>query len=75
MDKTEQELRKEGEEIAKKLGNGIKYLGPQIFNGEFYGHLFNDDLTRSTFGGKTLRKAKERLIEDRKKCNAEPPTF
>ena len=37
------EIKEEGMDIAEKLGNGVRYAGPQMMDGKLIYHLFNDD--------------------------------
>ena len=69
-------LQEAGERIAKQLGNGIIYNGPQMYNSEFYAHLFTDiAVTGTTFACIDLEKCKENLIQNRKAFKAAPPVF
>ena len=70
------DIKKEGIDIAEKLGNGIRYNGPQMYDGKFEFHVFTDDFaTRTTFVALSLEGAKDRLIEVRKSFNAPLPNF
>jgi len=76
MERNIEDLKKEGINITEKLGNGIRYIGPQMYEGKFEYHLFNDDLeTRTSFAALSLKEAKKRLIEVRKAFNAPLPSF
>jgi hypothetical protein len=76
MARSIKELKKEGEKIARELGNGVRYAGPQINNGELAYHLFNDDaVTDASFTAQTIEDAKKGLIIKREKFGAKPPTF
>lgn len=71
-----EEIKKEGKDIAQKLGNGVRYAGPQISDGELVYHLFNDDaVTDCSFAANTIEEAKEKLVEKRRLFNAPPPNF
>ena len=81
MKKNIEELQREGEEIARKLGNGVIYAGPWLDedgnSDTFLFHTFNDDpaFTGTTFTAKTLEEAKNRLIEKRKLFSLPLPNF
>ena len=67
-EKSREELVKEGEEIARQLGNGVSYLGPYFdIHDKFWLHFFNDDIKESgtSFTAKTFEEAKEKLIQKR----------
>ena len=79
MERSTEELKKEGEEIAKKLGNGVIYNGPWLDDGslddgsegKLVFHTFTDAAeTGTTFVAKTLKQAKQRLMKKRKMYNA-----
>ncbi len=70
----------EGQEIAQKLDNGVKYRGPWMAGGpksEFFAHLFEDDpkVTGTSFACKDLEDCKKNLIEVRENWKKEPPVF
>jgi len=69
------EIEKEGMDITEKLGNGVKYVGPQMENGKLAFHLSEDDraVTGTSFTGMTFEEAKESFIQKRKVFNAPPP--
>jgi len=69
-------IEEEGREIAQRLGNAVYYNGPQMYEGEFFCHLFTDTaVTGTTFAAMNLDKAKAALIRKRKEFGAEPPVF
>ena len=69
-------LEKEGERIAKQLGNGVIYNGPQMHKGKFHSHFFTDvAVTGTTFACLNLEDCKQRLIKKREEFGAEPPIF
>ncbi len=70
------QYQEEGERIARQLGNGVRYVGPQMNYEKFYVHLFNDDaVTGTAFACLNLEECKAKLMQVRKKFGAEPPTF
>lgn len=77
MRKSIEELKREGEEIARKLGNGVIYVGPWLEEDRFLFHTFNDDraFTGTTFVARNLKEAKEKLIEKRKLFGKPLPDF
>jgi hypothetical protein len=76
MKKNEREARREGNSIARRLGNGVRYAGPQMSGDRFEFHLFNDDaVTGGSFAALSLREAKEELVKTRERFDAPPPTF
>lgn len=76
MKKSIEELTREGEEIARRLGNGAIYIGPQLANDKLVYHMFNDSaVTDTSFAAKTFKEAKQVLIERRKRFGAKLPNF
>lgn len=76
MERSIEEIRKEGNDIAKKLGNGVRYAGPQMAEGKLEYHLFNDDaVTDGSFSAVSLEEAKEKFIAERISFNAPLPNF
>ena len=68
--------QQEGEEIARQLGNGVIYNGPQMNKGKLYAHLFTDvAVTGTTFACHNLEDCKQRLIKKREEFGAEPPSL
>jgi len=66
----------EGRSIAKNLGNGVRYAGPQMEEGGVEFHLFNDDdITGGSFAALSLKGAKKELLKLRKRFGAQPPIF
>jgi hypothetical protein len=69
-------IEAEGKNIAKQLGNGVRYVGIQLLNDEFQSHWFNDDrVTNTSFLAKTFTEAQERLFEIRRQFKAPVPIF
>ena len=70
-------LKREGEKIAEKLGNGVTYLGPQVVDGKFLYHFFNDNpaFTGTAFTAITFEEAKQKLIGKRKLFSMPLPDF
>lgn len=69
------EIKAEGNEMARILGNGVRYAGPQIDKDELVYHLFNDDaVTDASFTALSLKEAKKSLIRKRKEFGAPPPS-
>ena len=77
MARSLEEIEKEGKDIAKKLGNGVRYLGPQTIIRKSPYHQFKDDIavTGNGFSGRTFEEAKEKFIRSRELFNALPPIF
>ena len=76
MKKSIEKIKKEGENIAKKLGNGVRYAGPQMHKNKLAYHVFNDDaVTDCSIAANTFKEAKEELIEKRRLFNAPPLIF
>ncbi|MFA5767891.1 MAG: hypothetical protein WC919_08285 [Candidatus Paceibacterota bacterium] len=76
MKKNEREIRRKGNSIVKRLGNGVSYAGPQMSGDQFEFHLFNDDaVTGGSFAALSLKEAKKELVKTRKRFEAPPPTF
>jgi hypothetical protein len=80
VEKSKKELRKEGEAITKKLGNGVIYAGPWFKDDRqkiFLYHTFTDDqaFTGTTFTAKDLESAKLKLVEKRKLFGMKLPSF
>ena len=76
MERSLEEITKEGNDITRKLGNGVRYAGPQMDEGILAYHLFNDDaVTDSSFAAMFLEEAKEKFIEKRIAFNAPLPVF
>ena len=81
MEKTIEEIWREGRKIAHELGNGVQYEGPSMTLGddEFELHCFTDKAVKgvrgTTFTGNTLAEAKTRLIELRQQWKKSPPKF
>jgi len=76
MKRSTEDIEKEGMKIAKNLGNGVRYAGPQMSDGKLKYHMFNDDVvTDCSFAALSLKEAKKKLIEKRKKFNAPLPNF
>jgi hypothetical protein len=66
----------EGKDIAKQLGDGFKYIGPQMgLNGEIGFHCFLDEMSSSNFCGSNLEGAKDGLRELRREYNLPLPEF
>ncbi len=69
-------LEEEGKEIAKKLGNGVRCLGPQMDGWKLVYHLFNDDtVTDSSFTGLSFEEASQNLINCRIRFGKMLPSF
>jgi len=77
MERNMEDINKEGAEIAKKLGNGVRYAGPQMYKGKLEYHLFEDDgaMTGTAFSGMTFEGAKENLTQRRILFNSPSPIF
>ncbi len=75
----EKELWAQGEEILRQLDNGLSYRGPWLPygpDGEFIGHIFNDDtVTETSFVCHDIEECKADLVRARKEFNSEPPVF
>ncbi|MBA7516369.1 hypothetical protein ES705_08417 [subsurface metagenome] len=68
--------QEEGERIARQLGNGVIYNGPQMYNDKLYAHIFTDAaVTGTTFACLGLEECKANLIQKRKDFGAAPPAF
>jgi len=66
----------QGQQIAEKLGNGVRYNGPQYSHGEFKFYLFTDvAASGTTFAARSFEDAKEKLIAKRKAFGLKPPVF
>ena len=66
---------KEGQVIAEKLGNSVRYIGPHITEDGPVDHMFNDDDWTGSFVASTFEEAKKKLIDKRKLFSAPMPTF
>ena len=67
---------KEGHRIAREIGHGVVYNGPQLVDDEFLFHMFTDEeATGTTFGARTLEEAKAKLMEKRQQFGAAPVAF
>ena len=76
MERSIEDIKKEGAEITKKLGNGVRYAGPQMYKGRLEYHLFNDDaVTDGSFTALSFKEAKEALIKKRIDFDAPLPNF
>lgn len=60
------DIEDEGKAIARQLGDGIRYEGPQMLHGRLYAHVFTDvAVTGTTFLANTFEEAKQSLAEKR----------
>ncbi len=76
MKKNEKGIKREGNSIARRLENGVRYAGPQMSGNQLEFHLFNDDaVTGGSFAALSLKEAKKELAKIRERFNAPPPTF
>ena len=70
------EVNKEGLKLALDLGNGVTYVGPQMLREDlFYCHIFQDGVTGTSFGARSLKQAKESLVHHRSEFKKKPPEF
>ena len=67
-------ISQEGKDIARQLGNGVIYNGPQMDRDKFVGHVFTDAaVTGTTFMCNDLEGCKARLAQVRERFGAAPP--
>lgn len=76
MGRSIEEVTKEGVEIAKALGNGVRYAGPQMDKSSFVCHIFNDSVVINySFSALSLEEARLRLTNKRKEFKVPLPVF
>ena len=75
-DQSPEQIHAAGEEIARQLGNSVRYDGPFMKDGHLFGYAFTDvAVTGTTFLCHDVEDCKSRLQEKRREFGAAAPEY